>query len=172
MKWYSDVYGWCIVLSFRKCDAMRAKGGIEMDIGSFLQNLKEYMPENIYDCKIGTDMRVNTRVVVDEAGWIWVRDAESFKRKRTSVNVQDVVEFRRDDYYTEYGTFYIITTEDNGLEFSIEKGFSSQLDVEIYYCEDGKLSGYGTAVEHFSQFPAGDTSARLDDNPIATDQEC
>lgn len=74
-----------------------------MDKGSFVKKLKEYLPENIYDCKIGTDMNVNTRVVVDEAGWIWVRDTESFKRKRTSVNVQDVVEFRRDDYYTEYG---------------------------------------------------------------------
>lgn len=53
--------------------------GIDVDKDAFLQKLKEYLPENIYDCKIGTDMRVNTRVVVDEEGWIWVRDAESFK---------------------------------------------------------------------------------------------
>lgn len=57
------------------------------------------------------------------------------------------------------------------MEFSIEKGFSSHLDVEIYYCEDGKPSGYGTAVEHFSQFPAEDTSAQLDDSYMSTDQE-
>ena len=31
--------------------------GIEVDKGSFVQKLKEYLPENIYDCKIGIDIR-------------------------------------------------------------------------------------------------------------------
>lgn len=117
----------------------------------FIQQLMEHLPDDVYDCKVGMDMTINSRVVVDDDGWIWVREAESFKRRKTSINVSDVVEFRRDDYYTEYGSFYIITAEDDGLEFSIQKGFSSALDVEILYCEDGKI--VEEALEYFSDNP-------------------
>lgn len=75
----------------------------------FIQQLMEHLPDDVYDCKVGMDMTINSRVVVDDDGWIWVREAESFKRRKTSINVSDVVEFRRDDYYTEYGSFYSLT---------------------------------------------------------------
>ena len=119
-----------------------------MDFKSFKAQLEKYLPSPAVDCTIGEDLSVNTRITVDSDGFIHVRDRNSFKRRKTSINVQDVVEFREDDFYTRDSanyTFYIIAKNDSGLQIECSE------KIEIYYCENGQTTEDGTAVEHFDR---------------------
>lgn len=124
-----------------------------MNTDDFIKQLKNHFPSryDIYDSNIGTDMTVNTRIVIDDEGWIWLRASEALKRVKTNINVKDVVEFRKDDYYTSLEDigmicFYVLTSTYDGLEFRIEKGLAGPY-LNIDYIEDGELQG--DAVDHF-----------------------
>ena len=96
---------------------------------------------------IGTDPARDTRIVIDEDGYFILREAASWKRVRTSVNVSKVTELRFTDPDNETEGFYVICADDTGFLIDCDED-------EIYYCENGAPSGWGNAVEHFRRFPA------------------
>ena len=118
-----------------------------MKIEEFIEKLSDWCEKttNTYDFTIGKDMSVNTKITVDEEGFIWIRAYESFKRVKTTVNVRDINEFRMSDF--DEKCFYVICDDYTGFEVH---------DSEFYYCIDGQPSGYGDAVEHFTRFPRGE----------------
>ena len=118
-----------------------------MKIEEFISTMTEWCEKtnNTYDFTIGKDMSVNTRITIDEEGFIWIRACESFKRVKTTVNVCDINEFRLSDFDEE--CFYVICNDDTGFEVH---------ESEFYYCIDGQPSGWGSAVEHFTEFPRGE----------------
>lgn len=99
--------------------------------------------------QLGKDMSVNTRLVIDEDGFIWIRDGGSgltWNRVKTNVNVLNIVEFRASD--DDYTSFFVICNDNNGFSF-VAEGEAG----EIYYYENGEPSGRGTAFDHFSELP-------------------
>ena len=78
-------------------------------------------------------MAVNTKITVDDDGFVWIREYESFKRVKTTVNVHDISEFRRDDM--DEKCFYVICNDNTG--FMIERvsftivSMESQVDSEL-----------------------------------------
>ena len=117
-----------------------------MKIDEFITLFEEWCNKtnNADDFTVGKNMQINTKLTVDEGGFIWIRENELFKRVKTTVSVDDISEFRLLGYDEE--CFYIICSDNS--EFEVRKN-------ECYYCIDGKPSGWGSAVEHFEKFPDG-----------------
>ncbi len=121
-----------------------------MYIDEFIVKLAEWIKK--YPCfegtTIGKDMSINSRIVVDEDGYIWIReDHFSWNRVKTNINVSNIVEFRASD--NDIVCFYIICENNDGLAFEDEGDMG-----EIFYYVNGEPSGWGTVVEHFKKFPA------------------
>ena len=115
----------------------------------FLSKFEEFCSQlKSAECTVtaGADIRRNTRIVIDEDGYFILREAESWKRVRTSVNVADVTELRFTDSEYEPAGFFIICADDTGLMIDADED-------EIYYYEDGAPSGWGSATEHFRRYP-------------------
>jgi len=126
-------------------------------ITKFKKFSEDCFEDACYQPTIGSDSSINTEVFIDEEGFIWLRINRSWKRVKTSVNVNNVVEFRYSDT-NQYGyekEFFIICTDDTGF---------SVIDGAFYYCVDSEPTYhtddegckvlYHNAVEYFEQFPA------------------
>lgn len=125
-----------------------------MTTQEFIENFNKYCEKGFDDVDepltIGSDFSIDKRIVIDEAGFVWLREQQSWKRIKTSVNVNNVIEFRRAEQ--ECWGFYIICSDDTGFNICSE-GPVADPYMEIYYYLDGKPSGWGTAIEHFKRFP-------------------
>ncbi len=121
-----------------------------MEVKEFISKYVKFFDKVIeqYSVSIGTDFSKNYRVLIDKEGFIWIRAFKSWKRVKTSVNINNVVEFRRGVEKDE--GFYIICSDDTGLEVKIN-AFDGDLD--IWYCIDGKRNDIGTAFAYFNKFP-------------------
>lgn len=100
---------------------------------------------NVY-LTVGDERNANTNIFVDENGDIWVADYQSVKRVKTSINVEDVVEFRFDEYGSDSiePCFFIICKDYSGLMFC---------DKRIRYFEDGDYDHWKYAVDWFMEHP-------------------
>ncbi len=116
-----------------------------MQINEFIEELTKWIKkyDGLEDITVGKDKTINTRIVIDDKGVIWIREGYTWNRVKTSVNVENVIEFRASD--DRFVCFFVIC-EDN-------TGFAFESDGEIYYYVDGEPSGWGSAFEHFSKFP-------------------
>lgn len=126
-----------------------------MDTQEFLSTLWDYYQESglgtgenedsIY-LTAGDERDANTNIYVDEYGDIWVADYKSVIRVKTSINVQDVVDFR----FNEEGAdsiepcFFAICKDYSGLMF---------WDKRIRYFEDGDYDHWRFAVDWFMEHP-------------------
>lgn len=116
-----------------------------MKTEEFLHNLKVWLEKVGYEdlYSYGCDMNINTDITIDADGYIYIKEYAgsrgemSFRRAKTTVNVNHVVEFRGE---VSLDCFYIICDDDTGLEIYRDG---------IYFCIDGSPSGTGTAFEHF-----------------------
>ena len=113
-----------------------------------IETLKKHLNEmGLDDYTTGADLNYNYYINVDNDGFIVIRDGHpgydlTLRRVRTTVNVNDITEFRKDDVWDN--TFYMLDRDCCGLWFS-EDG--------VYYIYRGEASGWGTAYEHFTKFP-------------------
>lgn len=123
-----------------------------MTYQEFEKSLLEILNDNS-DITIGNDMSVNTRITVREDGQVFITEYEGFRRVETNININDIVERRKEVDYDEY---YFIDSNDRALAVDLNED-------QLYYCFDGKPSGYGPAFDHFSRFP-------VDENH--TDAQC
>lgn len=114
-----------------------------MTVSEFVDTFKEWVERYGYSdyYTIGTDFGDNFAVLVDEDGYIFMQEYESWRRVKTSVNVKNIVEFRKGFNDQE---FFIICADDTG--FSVDSD-------GIYFCEEGRPSGWGNAFDYFMQFP-------------------
>ena len=104
-------------------------------IKMFQEFEEEFKSEGGYPLTISSDKSIDARIIIDEDGFIWIRDYESWRRAKTPINVQNIVEFRK----SEIGGYYIICDDDTGLS----------IDDDIYYCIYGAPSGRGHAFGEF-----------------------
>lgn len=95
-------------------------------------------------------MRINkksdSRVVVDKQGYIWIYEEDGENCVRTTVNVENG-KFKTTGCGGAEG-FYFICKDGTGLHFNED---------DIYYLIAEEYSGWGSAFEHFKQFPDGDS---------------
>ena len=113
-----------------------------MDFTTFKQTLMQYLPEQT-DISIGNDFGINYHILIDNDGYIHLKQKYSFLRVKTSICIKNV-EFRKE---VEDGSFFMIN-ENNALFFCED-------EEEFYFYENGEPSGWGTAYEHFTRFPFG-----------------
>lgn len=112
----------------------------------FINTLKKWDKEyNDGNLIVVGSLEEDGDVIVDDKGFIWINEFESWRRVKTSVNVTNIIAFRKSRYDN---TYYIICSDDTG--FMVDNG------TEFYYCIDGRPSGYGSAFNHFMEFPVGD----------------
>lgn len=115
-----------------------------MDFSTFKETLIQHLPENT-DITVGNDFGVNFSILVDEEGYIHLREQLtsefelSFRRVKTSVCISNI-EFRKDDI--EANAFWLIDGDD-ALHFSTYEG-----GLFCFY-ENG--SNHGNAFFHFSK---------------------
>ena len=114
-----------------------------MDFSIFKETLNQYLPEDT-DITVGNDFGVNFSILVDEEGYIHLRERLtsefefSFHRVKTSVCISNI-EFRKDDI--EADAFWLIDGYD-ALRFSTYEGGS------FCFYENG--SNQGNAFYYFS----------------------
>jgi len=116
-----------------------------MDFTTFKQTLIEYLPEET-DISIGNDFSINYHILVDEDGYIHLKQRNSFLRVKTSICIKNI-EFRKEVPEVQENSFYMIN-EKNALFFD---GYEE----EFYFYENGEPSGWGPAFDHFTEFPFG-----------------
>ena len=97
-----------------------------------------------------TPMRINkrdrSRIVIDKQGYIWIYEENGENCVRTTVNVENG-KFKTTGCGGAEG-FYFICEDGTGLHFAEE---------DIFYLINSEYSGWGSAFEHFKQFPDGDS---------------
>jgi len=114
-----------------------------MNFSTFKETLIRYLPEDT-DITIGNDFAINFSILVDEEGYIHLRERLtsgfefSFRRVKTSVCISNT-EFRKDDIQDD--AFWLIDGND-ALQFSIYEGGS------FCFYENG--SNKGDAFYYFS----------------------
>ena len=113
-----------------------------MTYKEFESSLKEILDNNS-SITVGNDMSVNTRITVREDGQVFISEYESYRRVETNININDIVERRKEVFGERY---YFIDLNNRALAVSIDED-------EVFYCVEGKPSGYGSAFEHFITFP-------------------
>ena len=127
---------------------MHSIGSENMSTEEFISNFNKYCADHIEDLPtIGTDFSIDSQVLIDEEGVIWLREWNSWKRIKTAININNVIEFRHAER-EEWG-FYIICADDTGLNVCQEEPEGAQ----FYYYIHAQPSGWGPATEHFKRFP-------------------
>ena len=116
-----------------------------MNFNTFKETLIQYLPEET-DMSIGDDFSVNYHILVDNDGYIHLKQKHSFLRVKTSICIENI-EFRKELPEVSEGSFYMIN-ENNALFFDGD-------EEEFYFYENGEPSGWGSAFDHFTKFPFG-----------------
>lgn len=94
-----------------------------MYFSAFKETLIRYLPEDT-DITIGNDFTINFSIIVDEDGYIHLRERltsafePSFRRVKTSICISNI-EFRKDDIQDD--DFWLIDGDD-ALQFSTDEG--------------------------------------------------
>lgn len=117
----------------------------------FIELMEEYlyqtgMSEGVYNnsfFSVDDKKNINTTIYVDEDNYIWLTSNHSVKRVKTSINVDNIVEFRYGQFGSDEGEFFVICNDDAGLHF---------LEGKIYYIlPNGYYGTYQEAIEYFEQ---------------------
>lgn len=122
-----------------------------MKKGSFIELMKEYlyqtgMSEGVYNnsyFSVDDKKNKNTTIYVDEDNYVWLVSKDSVKRVKTSINIDNVEEFRYGQFGSNEGEFFVICNDNAGLHF---------LEGKIYYIfPNGYYGAYQDAIEYFEQ---------------------
>ena len=118
-----------------------------MKQSEFIELLEEYFHNTGMSSwepylSVGNKENVNTTIYIDRDNFIWIRNDESVKRIKTSINVDNIIELRYTDSSEDY--FVVICQDDTGLYFR---------DGEINFFTNGYYGSYKKAIDWFAENP-------------------
>lgn len=122
-----------------------------MDRSSFLDTISEFldntgMSDGNYNSyfSAGDERNLNTTIYVDEKNNVWLTDDESIVRVKTTINTDNVVEFRYSQFGADGGRFFVICNDNSGLDFC---------EGEIGFFKDGYYGDFKNAIQWFRDHP-------------------
>lgn len=122
-----------------------------MTRSEFIETLNDYLELSGMTgdgCLAGDDAKNNTSIYVDNENNVWLTGRESIIRIKTSINVDNVIEFRYDQFGPNGGgcgvRFFIICKDYSGLDFC---------EGSINFFENGYVGDFRDALEWFEKNP-------------------
>lgn len=117
----------------------------------FINTLEEYFEEtglsegafNSY-FSVSDQENINSTVFIDKNNDIWLTREESLIRVKTSINIDDVVEFRYSQFGSDVARFFVICNNNSGLDFC---------EGEVGFFENGYFGNFKDAIQWFIDNP-------------------
>ena len=115
----------------------------------FINTLEEYLEKtgmsegtfNAFFC-VSDQRNINSTIFIDDDNYIHLTPEGSINRVKTTININNVIEFRYSQFGEDGGRFFVICNDNSGLDFC---------EGDIGFFENGCYENFRDAFQYFEK---------------------